>query len=101
MVYNAVTIMFMIGLSKTASFSWKWNLIWILFCSLISHFFFYLFYLFFFFIFIPHKAYLFFAEAFVWDYYFRVLADDHIPWACEAFSRLHGHNLIQAPALIW
>ncbi|XP_057528118.1 polycomb group protein EMBRYONIC FLOWER 2 isoform X2 [Amaranthus tricolor] len=31
----------------------------------------------------------------------RVLADGHIPWACEAFSRLHGHNLIQAPALIW
>lgn len=31
----------------------------------------------------------------------RVLADGHIPWACEAFSRLHGHNLVQAPALMW
>ncbi|GMH19732.1 hypothetical protein Nepgr_021573 [Nepenthes gracilis] len=31
----------------------------------------------------------------------RVLADGHIPWACEAFSRLHGHELVQAPALIW
>ncbi|KAG8652782.1 polycomb group protein EMBRYONIC FLOWER 2 isoform X2 [Manihot esculenta] len=31
----------------------------------------------------------------------RVLADGHIPWACEAFSRLHGHDLARAPALIW
>ncbi|KAJ6414935.1 hypothetical protein OIU84_003862 [Salix udensis] len=31
----------------------------------------------------------------------RVLADGHIPWACEAFTRLHGHNLVLAPALIW
>ncbi|XP_043706488.1 polycomb group protein EMF2B-like isoform X1 [Telopea speciosissima] len=31
----------------------------------------------------------------------RVLADGHIPWACEAFSRLHGQDLIRAPALIW
>ncbi|KAK9266346.1 hypothetical protein L1049_012678 [Liquidambar formosana] len=31
----------------------------------------------------------------------RVLADNHIPWACEAFSRLHGHDLVRAPALIW
>ncbi|KAK9095156.1 hypothetical protein Scep_026625 [Stephania cephalantha] len=31
----------------------------------------------------------------------RVLADGHIPWACEAFSRLHGQDLVQAPALIW
>ncbi|KAF5731039.1 polycomb group protein EMBRYONIC FLOWER 2-like isoform X3 [Tripterygium wilfordii] len=31
----------------------------------------------------------------------RVLADWHIPWACEAFSRLHGHDLVQAPAVIW
>ena len=31
----------------------------------------------------------------------RVLADGHIPWACEAFSRLHGHDLAQAPALSW
>ncbi|GAB2294101.1 hypothetical protein Dimus_028320 [Dionaea muscipula] len=31
----------------------------------------------------------------------RVLADGHIPWACEAFSRLHSHDLGQSPALIW
>ncbi|KAF9611334.1 hypothetical protein IFM89_030123 [Coptis chinensis] len=31
----------------------------------------------------------------------RVLADGHIPWACEAFSRLHGRDLVQAPALFW
>ncbi|GLT39868.1 hypothetical protein SLA2020_140350 [Shorea laevis] len=31
----------------------------------------------------------------------RVLADGHIPWACEAFSKLHGHDLIKAPSLIW
>ncbi|KAH7557330.1 hypothetical protein JRO89_XS11G0121500 [Xanthoceras sorbifolium] len=31
----------------------------------------------------------------------RVLADGHIPWACEAFTKLHGHDLVQAPALIW
>ncbi|KAL3521374.1 hypothetical protein ACH5RR_019523 [Cinchona calisaya] len=30
----------------------------------------------------------------------RVLADGHIPWACEAFSRLHAKNLDQAPALL-
>ncbi|KAL5973234.1 hypothetical protein ACLOJK_037261 [Asimina triloba] len=29
-----------------------------------------------------------------------VLADGHIPWACEAFSRLHGRDLVHAPALI-
>ncbi|KAF5187212.1 Polycomb group protein embryonic flower [Thalictrum thalictroides] len=31
----------------------------------------------------------------------RVLADGHIPWACEAFTRLHGRELLQAPALFW
>ncbi|TYI72313.1 hypothetical protein E1A91_D07G052700v1 [Gossypium mustelinum] len=31
----------------------------------------------------------------------RVLADGHIPWACEAFSKLHGQDLVKAPALIW
>ncbi|XP_043714712.1 polycomb group protein EMBRYONIC FLOWER 2-like [Telopea speciosissima] len=31
----------------------------------------------------------------------RILADGHIPWACEAFSRLHGQDLVQAPALLW
>ncbi|EEF51620.1 polycomb protein embryonic flower, putative [Ricinus communis] len=31
----------------------------------------------------------------------RVLADGHIPWACDAFSRLHGHDLVRAPALLW
>ncbi|XP_078169556.1 VEFS-Box of polycomb protein isoform X1 [Carex rostrata] len=31
----------------------------------------------------------------------RVLADGHIAWACEAFSRLHGKDLVQAPSLLW
>ncbi|XP_019058067.1 PREDICTED: polycomb group protein EMBRYONIC FLOWER 2 isoform X2 [Tarenaya hassleriana] len=31
----------------------------------------------------------------------RVLADGHIPWACEAFSRLHGPVLVRTPSLIW
>lgn len=31
----------------------------------------------------------------------RVLADGHIPWACEAFSKLHGRELIRAPDLFW
>ncbi|XP_039812383.1 polycomb group protein EMF2B-like isoform X2 [Panicum virgatum] len=31
----------------------------------------------------------------------RVLADGHIPWACEAFSRFHGQQLVQNPALLW
>lgn len=30
-----------------------------------------------------------------------VLADGHIPWACEAFTKLYGHDLVQAPALKW
>ncbi|KAB5573371.1 hypothetical protein DKX38_000565 [Salix brachista] len=30
----------------------------------------------------------------------RVLADGHITWACEAFTRLHGHDLFVAPALM-
>lgn len=31
----------------------------------------------------------------------RVLADGHIPWACEAFSKLHGQDLVQTPASLW
>ncbi|KAJ9553172.1 hypothetical protein OSB04_017217 [Centaurea solstitialis] len=31
----------------------------------------------------------------------RVLADGHIPWACEAFSKLHGPDLVQSPSLLW
>nr|XP_010934706.1 polycomb group protein EMF2B-like [Elaeis guineensis] len=31
----------------------------------------------------------------------RVVADGHIPWACEAFSQLHGQGLVQAPGLLW
>ncbi|KAL2549999.1 Polycomb group protein EMBRYONIC FLOWER 2 [Forsythia ovata] len=31
----------------------------------------------------------------------RVIADGHIPWACEAFSNLHGRDLVRAPALLW
>ncbi|BBH01589.1 VEFS-Box of polycomb protein [Prunus dulcis] len=39
----------------------------------------------------------------MWNSFVRkqqVLADGHIPWSCEAFSRLHGHDLVRAPALI-
>ncbi|XP_027914211.1 polycomb group protein EMBRYONIC FLOWER 2-like isoform X2 [Vigna unguiculata] len=31
----------------------------------------------------------------------RVLADGHVPWACEAFSKLHGKNLVTSPTLFW
>ncbi|CAJ1928667.1 unnamed protein product [Sphenostylis stenocarpa] len=31
----------------------------------------------------------------------RVLADGHVPWACEAFSKLHGKELVTSPALFW
>ncbi|CAN6289466.1 unnamed protein product [Urochloa humidicola] len=31
----------------------------------------------------------------------RVLADGHIPWACEAFTRSHGQQLVQNPAMLW
>ncbi|KAM7491783.1 hypothetical protein LguiA_034704 [Lonicera macranthoides] len=31
----------------------------------------------------------------------RVLADGHIPWACKAFSRLHGRDLVHSPPLLW
>ncbi|XP_063949691.1 polycomb group protein EMBRYONIC FLOWER 2 isoform X2 [Daucus carota subsp. sativus] len=31
----------------------------------------------------------------------RVLADSHIPWACQAFTNLHGKDFILAPALLW
>ncbi|KAL1559617.1 polycomb group protein EMBRYONIC FLOWER 2-like isoform X3 [Salvia divinorum] len=31
----------------------------------------------------------------------RVLADGHIPWACEAFSELHKQDLVLIPALLW
>ncbi|KAL0341151.1 UNVERIFIED_CONTAM: Polycomb group protein EMBRYONIC FLOWER 2 [Sesamum radiatum] len=31
----------------------------------------------------------------------KVLADGHIPWACEAFSKLHGQDLVRTPALLW
>ncbi|XP_076954059.1 polycomb group protein EMBRYONIC FLOWER 2-like [Bidens hawaiensis] len=31
----------------------------------------------------------------------RVLADSHLPWACEAFSKLHAQLFVQNPALLW
>ncbi|KAK7859844.1 polycomb group protein embryonic flower 2 [Quercus suber] len=31
----------------------------------------------------------------------RVLADGHVPWACEAFSKLHKQELVSSPALFW
>lgn len=30
----------------------------------------------------------------------RVVADGHVPWACEAFSNFHGQDLVQAPAVL-
>ncbi|XP_076948476.1 polycomb group protein EMBRYONIC FLOWER 2-like isoform X2 [Bidens hawaiensis] len=30
-----------------------------------------------------------------------VLADAHVPWACEAFSTQHGKEIIQTPSLRW
>ncbi|KAK2426179.1 VEFS-Box of polycomb protein [Trifolium repens] len=31
----------------------------------------------------------------------RVLADGHVPWACEAFSKLHAKELISSQPLFW
>ncbi|XP_057822546.1 polycomb group protein EMF2B [Cryptomeria japonica] len=31
----------------------------------------------------------------------RVLADGHVPWACEAFSKHHGQDLARFPPLRW
>ncbi|XP_078447838.1 VEFS-Box of polycomb protein [Wolffia australiana] len=31
----------------------------------------------------------------------RVLADGHIPWACEAFTKLHGRDFVKEPSLLW
>nr|XP_043614444.1 polycomb group protein EMBRYONIC FLOWER 2-like isoform X3 [Erigeron canadensis] len=31
----------------------------------------------------------------------RVLADDHISWACEAFTKLHGPEFVNNPPLLW
>ncbi|CAN6227314.1 unnamed protein product [Urochloa humidicola] len=31
----------------------------------------------------------------------RVKADSHMPWACKAFSELHGQLLAQNPSLLW
>ncbi|KAJ9539782.1 hypothetical protein OSB04_026288, partial [Centaurea solstitialis] len=31
----------------------------------------------------------------------RVLADAHVAWACEAFSNLHGNDLVRTPQLHW
>lgn len=33
--------------------------------------------------------------------YGRVLADAHIPWACEAFTNLHIKDLLETPQLCW
>ncbi|XP_054809645.1 polycomb group protein EMBRYONIC FLOWER 2-like isoform X2 [Prosopis cineraria] len=40
----------------------------------------------------------------LWNSFVRkqsVLADGHVPWACEAFSKLHGKELISSPTLFW
>ncbi|KAJ0705395.1 putative polycomb protein, VEFS-Box [Helianthus annuus] len=31
----------------------------------------------------------------------RVLADAHVPWACEAFSTQHGEEFIRNPEVLW
>ncbi|KAL4575997.1 hypothetical protein LXL04_012085 [Taraxacum kok-saghyz] len=31
----------------------------------------------------------------------RVLADAHVPWACEAFTNLHKNDLMDTPQLCW
>ncbi|XP_006652097.1 polycomb group protein EMF2A isoform X2 [Oryza brachyantha] len=40
----------------------------------------------------------------MWNSFVRkqsILADSHVPWACEAFSRHHGEELVQNSALLW
>ncbi|KAF7810058.1 polycomb group protein EMBRYONIC FLOWER 2-like [Senna tora] len=40
----------------------------------------------------------------LWNSFVRkqsVLADGHVPWACEAFSKLHGKELISSSTLFW
>lgn len=41
------------------------------------------------------------CDVFHWLCNCRVLADGHIPWACEAFSKLHAQDLVQEVALLW
>ncbi|KAK9927665.1 hypothetical protein M0R45_024837 [Rubus argutus] len=36
----------------------------------------------------------------LWNSFVR-RQDAHVPWACEAFSRLHGQELVSIPALFW
>ncbi|KAL6894099.1 hypothetical protein ACP4OV_008197 [Aristida adscensionis] len=31
----------------------------------------------------------------------RLLADGHVPWTCEAFTRFHGAQLVKDPGLLW
>ncbi|XP_047320113.1 polycomb group protein EMBRYONIC FLOWER 2-like isoform X2 [Impatiens glandulifera] len=31
----------------------------------------------------------------------RILADNHVPWGCVAFSKMHGTALVQSPPLLW
>uniref|UniRef100_A0A0E0P575 Uncharacterized protein n=1 Tax=Oryza rufipogon TaxID=4529 RepID=A0A0E0P575_ORYRU len=40
----------------------------------------------------------------MWNSFIRkqsILADSHVPWACEAFSRHHGEELLENSALLW
>lgn len=40
----------------------------------------------------------------LWNSFIRkqsVRADNHIPWACEAFTKLHGKDFVAAPTLLW
>ncbi|KAI7749325.1 hypothetical protein M8C21_023660 [Ambrosia artemisiifolia] len=31
----------------------------------------------------------------------RVLADAHVPWACQAFSTQHGEDFVKTPEVLW
>lgn len=51
-----------------------------------------------------HPAFFLFVEFSYGNFFLRfvrVLADGHIPWACEAFSKLHGRELVLSQALFW
>ncbi|CAH2080654.1 unnamed protein product [Thlaspi arvense] len=40
----------------------------------------------------------------LWNDFVRrqgVIVDAHVPWACEAFSRFHGQNLVRRPGELW
>ncbi|XP_061355518.1 polycomb group protein EMBRYONIC FLOWER 2-like isoform X2 [Gastrolobium bilobum] len=41
---------------------------------------------------------------YLWNSFVRkhnVVADTHVPWACEAFSKLHASDFARSPSLVW